>query len=263
MWLNFFIDECFSRLLNNSVLGEQVLLQHLPGDTGGSCQMSHFFFMQFLTWRNIEYWNERMITFFTAFKTCIIIFHRNLNCERKTFLSVGWLFLRKLPTRSERVEPKMFIWTPRKQFWQSQRKSMADSLKNFRSKSKKIKKYFFSKYYFLQSVSLDTWNAFLTIIPKIFHPKSEFFHSESDKNYNFFGKKCSSGHLEYSFDDTAENSCSKSKNVLRNCWNNPYFLKKTFILKVFFCTGRMQNWPICRSFLFQVPMFLVAVISFC
>ena len=95
---------------------------------------------------------------------------------------------------------KKFYWSRRFQFWHPSRKHLPRSgISSF--KFSKQSQNFFGRNFLSQSVFLDTWNAVLTNLQKLFRQKTATFPSlpERQKSLvcdNFFGSKCSSAHVE-------------------------------------------------------------------
>ena len=70
--------------------------------------------------------------------------------------------------------------------------------------------------------------------------------------------KCSSGHVDCSFDNPAENFFLQNPKIVRSMsqkksWNYYVFQKTVFCSKMFFRTLSMQFWQLCQKFFAHSP----------
>ena len=81
------------------------------------------------------------------------------------------------------------------------------------------KNLFFKQNIWSKNVPMDTWNAVLTLRPKILDKKMRNFRSMSENERNFslkelFFSKFSYGHEQWSFDSSTEKTLSEDWKVL-------------------------------------------------
>ena len=73
---------------------------------------------------------------------------------------------------------------------------------------------------------------------------------------NVFSWKCSSGLIEWSFENPAENFLPKDQKVFAQnpeIFEKYIFSKNKISLKVFLMTSRIQVWQTCQKFLAESP----------
>ena len=124
--------------------------------------------------------------------------------------------------------PSTFLWILRNPLWRPRWRFFARSTKLFIRVTKKIRRYFFKKYIFVQTLPMDTWNAFWATLLKYSRQCNKKWlelQKRSKRTYIRFNKnflsKGSPGHSDCNFDNPAEFFLPKfdsSSLILRKWW---------------------------------------------